>query len=306
MEINTFKNIEGENITYYKWGNDLKNPKGIIQLAHGMAEWALRYKEFAENMVKEGYVVYANDHSGHGNSSKSLDMLGYISKEDDFYTMIEDMRKLNDIIKNDYKDSKVILLGHSMGSFLSQRYFQMYGQNLDGLILSGSNGKPKYYTKLGLLIAKIETLITGGYKRSTVMDKLSFGGFNKTFKNPKTEFDWLTRDEKEVKKFIDDKFTGFIYPTKFYSSLISGLWDIHKKENLKKINLDIPIYIFAGDKDPVGYFGKGILNLYRVYKGLGVKNVTYNLYNDGRHELLNEINKDEVINDIIKWLNNNI
>lgn len=306
MKVATFKGKEGQNITYYKWGDDLKNPKGIIQLAHGMAECALRYKEFAENMVKEGYVVYANDHSGHGNSSKSLDMLGYVSKEDDFYTMIEDMKKLNDIIKNEYKDSKVILLGHSMGSFLSQRYFQMYGQNLDGLILSGSNGKPKYYTKLGLLIAKIETLITGGYKRSTVMDKLSFGGFNKTFKNPKTEFDWLTRDEKEVKKFIDDKFTGFIYPTKFYSSLISGLWDIHKKENLKKINLDIPIYIFAGDKDPVGYFGKGILNLYRVYKGLGVKNVTYNLYNDGRHELLNEINKDEVINDIIKWLNNNI
>lgn len=306
MKVATFKGKEGQNITYYKWGDDLKNPKGIIQLAHGMAECALRYKEFAENMVKEGYVVYANDHSGHGNSSKSLDMLGYVSKEDDFYTMIEDMKKLNDIIKNEYKDSKVILLGHSMGSFLSQRYFQMYGQNLDGLILSGSNGKPKYYTKLGLLIAKIETLITGGYKRSKVMDKLSFGGFNKTFKNPKTEFDWLTRDEKEVKKFIDDKFTGFIYPTKFYSSLISGLWDIHKKENLKKINLDIPIYIFAGDKDPVGYFGKGILNLYRVYKGLGVKNVTYNLYNDGRHELLNEINKDEVINNIIKWLNNNI
>ena len=306
MEICSFKNKEGKNITYYKWGENLNDPKGIIQLAHGMSEWALRYSTFSEEMVKEGYVIYANDHSGHGNSSKSMETLGYISKKDDFYTMIDDMKTLNDIIKNDYEDSKVILLGHSMGSFLSQRYFEMYGQNLDALILSGSNGRPKYYTKLGLLIAKIETLMTGGDKRSKVMDKLSFGGFNKAFKNAKTEVDWLTRDEKEVEKFIEDKFTGFIYPTKFYSSLISGIWDIHKKENLKKINLDIPIYIFSGDKDPVGYFGKGILNLCKVYKNLGVKNITCNLYEDGRHEMLNEINKNEVIKDMINWLKNNL
>ena len=302
MEKFTFKNKTGSIITYYKWGGELISPKGIIQLAHGMSEWALRYEYFAEELVKNGYVVYANDHSGHGNSSKNEESLGHISKEDDFYIMIEDMKKLNEIIRKENKDLKLILLGHSMGSFLSQRYFQMYGETIDALILSGSNGKPKFYTKLGLIISKIESSIKGEYKRSKLMDKLSFGSFNKSVKNPKTEFDWLSRDEKEVEKFIKDSYSGFIYPTKFYFSLINGIWDIHKKENLEKININTPIYIFAGDRDPVGYLGKGIVNLYETYKRRGVKNLSYKLYKDGRHEMLNEINKDEVILDVIKWL----
>lgn len=302
MEKFTFKNNTGSIITYYKWGGELISPKGIIQLAHGMSEWALRYEYFAEELVKNGYVVYANDHSGHGNSSKNEESLGHISKEDDFYIMIEDMKKLNEIIRKENKDLKLILLGHSMGSFLSQRYFQMYGETIDALILSGSNGKPKFYTKLGLIISKIESSIKGEYKRSKLMDKLSFGSFNKSVKNPKTEFDWLSRDEKEVEKFIKDSYSGFIYPTKFYFSLINGIWDIHKKENLEKININTPIYIFAGDRDPVGYLGKGIVNLYETYKRRGVKNLSYKLYKDGRHEMLNEINKDEVILDVIKWL----
>ena len=145
--------------------------------------------------------------------------------------------------------------------------------------------------------------IKGNNKRSGLMDKLSFGGFNKSVKNLRTSFDWLCSDENEVDKYINDEYCGFIYPTPFYYDLINGLWDIHKNENLEKVKaLDIPIYIFAGDRDPVGYFGEGIINLYESYKKIGVKDISYKLYKDGRHEMLNEANKDEVINDIIKWL----
>ncbi len=304
MEQYNFKNKENSTIIYYKWGNNTK-PKAIIQLAHGMSEWAGRYDYFANKLVEEGYLVYGNDHCGHGKSSENIDKLGYLNGNDKFYTMVEDIKHLNDIIKNENKDIPIILFGHSMGSFLSQRYLEEYGDTIDGLILSGSNGKPKFFTKIGLLVCKLEILLKGTGNRSKLMDKLSFGGFNSSVKNPKTDFDWLCSEKSEVDKYIEDEFCGFIYPTEFYYDLINGLWDIHKKENLNKIKkIDIPIYIFAGDRDPVGYFGKGILNLYNTYKELGVKDLNYKLYKDGRHEMLNEINKDYVIKDIISWVNN--
>lgn len=302
MDKYNFTNKEGSKITYYKWGN-IENPKAIVQIVHGMSEWAGRYDYFAEKLVEEGYLVYSHDHSGHGNSSKGYDGLGYIGNNNRFYLMLDDIKELNSIIKKENKDVPIVLFGHSMGSFLSQRYLQEYGDTIDGLILSGSNGKPKSFTKAGLLICKMENLIKGSGNRSKLMDKLSFGGFNSTVKNPKTDFDWLCSDANEVNKYIEDEFCGFIYPTEFYFDLINGLWDIHKQENLNKIKkLNIPIYIFAGDKDPVGYMGKGIINLYNTYNNIGVNDLNYKLYKDGRHEMLNEVNKDEVIIDIISWI----
>jgi alpha-beta hydrolase superfamily lysophospholipase len=302
VEKYNFINKEGSIITYYKWGNN-DTPKAIIQIVHGMSEWVGRYDYFANKLVSEGYVVYGHDHSGHGNSAKSIKNLGYISDNNRFYTMLEDIKTLNDIIKNENKDIPVVLFGHSMGSFLSQRYFQEYGDSIDALILSGSNGKPKSFTKLGLLVCKFELLLKGKGNRSKVMDKLSFGGFNSSVKDPNTDFDWLCGSLNEVNKYIEDEFCGFIYPTEFYYDLISGLWDIHKSENLDKIKkFNIPIFIFAGDRDPVGYLGKGIINLYNTYEEIGVKDLEYKLYKEGRHEMLNEANKDEVISDLLAWL----
>ncbi len=305
MDKCIFKNSEGISISYYKWGSS-KKPKGVVQLVHGMSEWIGRYNYFAEKLVKAGYLVYGHDHCGHGYSSESTDRLGYISNNG-FYLMLEDIRELNSIIRKENKDVPVILFGHSMGSFLSQRYLEEYGETIDGLILSGTNGKPKYFTKLGLIVCKVEMLIKGKGHRSKLMDKLSFGGFNNSVKNPKTDFDWLCSNEEEVDKYIKDRFSGFVYPTEFYYYLINGLWDIHKEENLNKIKkLNIPIYIFAGDRDPVGYMGKGILNLYNTYSNIGVKDLSYKLYKTGRHEMLNEVNKDEVIEDTISWINKHI
>lgn len=303
MENFIFKNKNGIDISCYRWSNKSENTKGIIQIVHGMSEWAGRYDYLADKLTQEGYIVYAHDHSGHGKSVKNLDKLGFISKENRFYSMLDDIKMLNGIIKKENKELPVILFGHSMGSFLSQRYIQIYGDTIDAVILSGSNGKQKSFTKAGLVVSKIEMLIKGNDKRSRIMDKLSFGNFNNSFKNPKTNFDWLSSDEKEVDKYIKDKYCGFIYPTPFYYDLIRGLWDIHKDENLKKVkNLNIPIYIFSGDKDPVGYFGNGVINLYNQYKELGAKDISYKLYKNGRHEMLNEVNKNEVIEDIIIWI----
>ena len=297
-----FKDKEGVNISYYKWTPDIENVRGVIQIAHGMTETAIRYDYFAKRLCEKGYVVYAHDHRGHGDTAKTREDLGYIADNDGFYWMINDIKELTDIIKQENKGKKLMLFGHSMGSFLSQRYFQLYGNDIDALILSGSNGKPKNITKLGAIVARIEMKIKGRKAKSKLMDKLSFGGFNKNFKPNRTEYDWLCSVEEEIDKYIEDEKCGFICSTSFYYDLIKGLWDIHKKENLRSMPKDIPIYIFAGDKDPVGYFGEGIVNLYKTFKSIGIKDVEYKLYKNGRHEMLNENNKDEVIFNIIKWL----
>ncbi|MDV4152320.1 alpha/beta fold hydrolase [Clostridium sp. AL.422] len=303
MDKYIFTNSEGSNISYLKWGSN-KKPKGIIQLVHGMSEYIQRYDYFAQKLVADGYLVYGHNHCGHGDSSESIDKLGDIEGENKFYTMLEDIKVLNSIIKKENEGMPIILFGHSMGSFLSQRYIQEYGETIDGLILSGSNGKPKLFTKAGVLVCKFEMMLKGKGNRSKLMDKLSFGGFNSSVKSPNTDFDWLCSDDKEVNKYIEDDFCGFIYTTEFYLDLINGLWDIYKQENLDKIKkFNIPIFIFSGDRDPVGYMGKGIIDLYNTYNRIGVKEVNYKLYKGYRHEMLNEFNKDEVISDIISWVN---
>lgn len=306
MKKFTFTDSEGIDISCYKWVPSDREVKGVIQISHGMTETALRYDEFAKELCNSGYIVYANDHRGHGNTAISKELFGYIAEEDGFNWMVKDLKELTDIIKEENPGKPVILFGHSMGSFLSQRYVQLYGDEIQGLILSGTNGKPKLYTKLGIPVAKIEMKLRGRKAKSELMDKLSFGDFNSKFKPTRTGFDWLCSVEEEVDKYIENEQCGFICTTSFYYDLVRGLWEIHEEENLKRVPKELPIYIFAGDRDPVGYEGKGIINLYETYKELNIKDLEYKLYKDGRHEMLNEHNKHEVTQDIIKWIDKKI
>lgn len=298
----TFKDKENKEIQCYKWDNVQGEVKGVLQISHGMTETALRYSYFAEKLNENGYIVYANDHRGHGDTAKSKEELGYIADEDGFKWMVEDLSQLTDIIIEENPRKEVILFGHSMGSFLAQRYIEIYGDKIDKLILSGTNGRPDNITKIGEIIAKIEMKLKGRKHTSKLMDKLSFGDFNRNFKPNRTEFDWLCGNEEAVDEYIANEKCGFICSSSFYYDLIKGLWTIHRKSELKRINKKLPIYIFAGDKDPVGNSGEGILNLYKLYKDLGIEDVSYKLYENGRHEMLNEKNRDEVIDDVLKFL----
>ena len=296
-----FINKDNTSINVYKWTPE-DEVKGIIQISHGMNERAIRYDYFAKKLAQEGYLVYANDHRGHGDSSPSKEELGYISDNDGFQDMVDDMKQLTDIIKKENPKLKLILLGHSMGSFLAQRYIQLYGEEIDGVILSGTNGKQSSMVNMGILLSKIIMKRKGRKSSGEILDKLTFGKYNDRFKPNKTKFDWLSRDEIEVKKYIEDPYCGNIFPTSFFHDLYIGTKIIHNKAFLEKIPKNLPIYIFAGDADPVGNYGKGILSLYNRYKSLGIKDISYKLYKDGRHEMLNEINKDEVIEDTIRWI----
>ena len=289
-------------IHVYKWEPENKNPIGIVQISHGMSETAIRYEYFAKNLTDNGYIVYINDHRGHGLTAKTIDNVGCLADSDGFTYLVEDINTLTNIIKEENEDLPIFLFGHSMGSFASQRYIMEYGNNIDGLILSGSNGKHGFILNIAEKIINYEIKKKGRLHRSKALDSLIFGGNNKKFKSPRTEFDWLSRDEKEVDKYIEDPFCGVLFTCGFFYDFIKGLQEIEDKENLKKVPLDLPIYIMSGDKDPIGKNGKGVLRLRDRYIKLGVKDVLCKLYEGGRHEMLNETNKDEVIRDILNWI----
>lgn len=305
MKNFSFVDRYGKEIKYYKW-SEVENPKGIVQIVHGMTEYALRYDYFAKKLCENGYIVYAHDQRGHGETSPKDEEKGYIADDEGFDILVENVKELTDVAKKENSNLPIILFGHSMGSFVSQRYIELYGNGIDGVILSGTNGKPDRITKLGILISKIEIMLKGRKAKSKLMDKLSFGDFNSNFKPTRTDYDWLCSVNEEVDKYIESPVCGFICSTSFYYDLIRGLWKINKKENLNNIPQNLPIYIFAGDKDPVGKFGKGIVKLYDTYKSIGIYNLNYKLYSNGRHEMLNENNKDEVIKDLLDWINNKI
>lgn len=299
-----FNSGDGTKVFVYNWipDNNVK-AKGIVQIAHGMAETAARYEEFAEYLTRNGYIVYANDHRGHGKTAGNVENLGYLADEDGFHWLVKDVHQLSEIIRKENPDLPLFLLGHSMGSFVTQRYIMLYGSELKGAILSGSNGKQGLILNAGLLLAKNEIKKQGRKAKSYRLNKLTFSSYNKAFKPNRTEFDWLSRDNAEVDKYLKDPFCGTVFTAGFYYDFFKGLKEIEKKDNLSLVPKDLPIYILSGDKDPVGKYGKGIINLFNTYKNYGIKDVTYKLYEGGRHEILNEINRNEVVNDIVHWLN---
>lgn len=297
-----FKGNEDLDIHVYKWQSKSIEPKAVVQIAHGMSETAIRYEYFAKKLTENGYIVYINDHRGHGKTANTIDNVGYLADKDGFTHLVSDMNTLTNIVKEENKDLPLYLFGHSMGSFASQRYIMEYGKNIDGLILSGSNGKHGAILKVAEKLTSYEIKKNGRKYRSKRLDNLIFGGNNKKFKPARTDFDWLSRDEKEVDKYIEDPFCGVLFTCGFFYDFIKGLQEIEDKDNLKKVPLDLPIYVMSGDKDPVGKNGKGVLRLKDRYINLGVKDISCKLYEGGRHEMLNEINKDEVIENIIQWL----
>lgn len=296
-----FKDSDGIELNVYKW-----IPKGekigVVQISHGMTENVLRYDEFAEYLNDKGFIVYGHDHRGHGLTARTKEDLGYISDNEGFDWLVRDLYELISNAKQENKRLPIYLFGHSMGSFVSQRFVELHGKDIDGLILSGSNGEPTKLTPFGILISRLEIKLFGRKHTSKVMDKLSFGNFNKKFKPNRTPYDWLCSVDSEVDKYIANEHCGFVCSSSFYYDLLRGLKEIHNEKNFISIPNELPIYILAGDMDPVGFFGKGIMNLYEKLKNNGIKDVKYKLYKDKRHEILNEDNKEEVMNDISIWL----
>lgn len=304
IETFTFSGKENAEIFVRKWSPEQRDDlKGVVQIAHGMAEHSERYDAFASFLVNEGFVVYANDHRGHGYTIKNKEDYGFFSEENGFETVVEDLHILTNQIKEKHPGIPVFLFGHSMGSFLVRRYIQRFDSELKGVIISGTGGNPGVLGKAAKIIAKREIKKLGKKGPSELLSKLVFGKHNQQFKSARTEYDWLSTDEAVVDAYMEDELCGGTCTAGFFLDLFEGLETIHRKENVLKVRLDLPIFIFSGDKDPVGGNGKGVLQVYNSLRKAGLTDVECKLYPNGRHEMLNEVNKDEVYYDILKWMN---
>lgn len=296
------------NIFVRKWvGKGTEQTRVIVQIAHGMAEHIDRYDEFAKFLANNGFIVYGNDHRGHGRTMEKDEDFGFLAEKDGFHKAIEDMRKLTEIIEKENPGLPIILFGHSLGSFFVRRYIQIYSDKVAGVVLSGTGGDPGFARVLGSLLAQIERKKNGKKKPSPLLNSLVFGQYNKPFQPSKTDFDWLSSSEGAVEKYVNDPMCGGVCTAEFYMDLFTGLKVIHEKSNIEMIRKDLPIYIFSGDTDPVGgKKGRDVMKVYEVYKETNIENVTCKLYEGGRHEMLNEVNKDLVYTDILQWLIKNI
>jgi len=288
---------DGYKIQVYVWPND--HAKAWVHINHGMAEHALRYDDFATRLVAEGYAVVAHNHRGHGSSETT--QLGCFAEQNGWRKVLSDL----DVVRNSICSTELpfYLFGHSMGSFIVQSYLSTTTQKIDGLILSGSNFQPKLLSIAGRLIARIEQIRVGKTQSSALLQFLSFGSFNQSFKPNRTTFDWLTRDNTHVNKYLADPLCGFPCSTGLWYEFINALVDLVKQQTLKKIQPNLPILIFGGSKDPVGLMGKGLPKLANAYQNVGQNNITLNIYEEARHETLNETNQQQVYLDIINWLN---
>lgn len=301
---NSFTTKDGVNIHYYKWVPD-KEIKGIMQLAHGIGEHAGRYSHFAEFLQEEGYVVYANDHRIHGKSVKSRHLLGVYDGDDYFADAVKDMRKLTKLIKKEYPSEKIILFGHSMGSLLSREYVTKYGKDVKALILSGTASFMKTLGSVGLFSTKVIRTFRGRKKSNKVLKDLFFSEFNKKFKPNRTKVDWISRDKHQVDLFEADPLRIENFSLSVIEDVIKGSKKTNNFETFQNTPNNIPVYLFSGDCDPVGEMGKGVVRVVKKFKKAG-NDVTLKLYKGGRHEMLNEINKEEVEQDLLNWLNTKI
>ena len=296
--------LDGSEIYLRKWLPE-GDPRGIIQIAHGMTEHAGVYTDFIAALLKAGYGVYAHDHKGHGKTVKREEDYGHFKPNVGWNEAVSDVIFVSETIRKE-QTCPLFLLGHSMGSFLSRRAVQLKGELYDGFLISGTGGNPGILGSIGHKVATIEMKLRGEKTKSPMLNFLSFGNFNSHFKPNRTKFDWLSSDNSQVDKYIADPLCGFICTTSFYRELFSGVLEVNKLEEFKKTPKNLPIHIFSGDRDPVGDMGKGVKEVYENYKKCGVKDVTLRLYENGRHEMFHEVNRDEVFQDLILWLDKHI
>lgn len=281
---------------------DGKEVRAVLQIAHGMAEHLERYEPFIDVLCDSGIAVYVNDHLGHGKSVKNDDELGYFGEKEGWKNFIEDCYKLTKIAKEEKPGKPYILFGHSMGSFVARAYCIKYAHELTGAVFCGTAG-PNPAAGVGSMLASVIGKIKGDHHRSTLVDKIAFGSYNNKFEK-RTPFDWLSRDEFQVDKYVADKYCGFLFTAYGYRDLTSLLGYVSKKEWFERLCKDLPVLMISGAMDPVGGFSKGVDTVYDKLTAAGKKNLKKILYPGGRHEILNESALfDKVCEDVIAWIN---
>ncbi|MCR4842275.1 MAG: alpha/beta hydrolase [Eubacterium sp.] len=303
-ETGTFTSSNGVNqIKYYVYIPD--EVKAKIQLIHGMCEYLERYEPFIDFLTDKGYLVYGCDHLGHKGSVESDDQLGYFAPNDGWKCLVKDQKLLMDEIEERYADVPVFIYGHSMGSFVARAFAVKYAGTFKGAVFCGSAGFNKSLAA-GQKVIKLVKFLRGGKSRSAFIAGLMFGSYNKQYENPRTPYDWLTRDEEVVDAYIADPYCGFTFTTSGYYDLTCLLDFVTSDSWYEKLNADIPVLFVAGTADPVGDWGNGMADVNTRMKNKERADYTMKLYKNYRHELHNEVGREKFFEDIVSWLDERV
>lgn len=274
-----FTSFDGKKIFVHEW-LAVQNPKGVVQIVHGMTEHGKRYDAFARFLNEHGYLVVADDHRGHGNTDR--DSLGYC-KGDMFRDTLKDEAELTRYYSRKYAGLPYFLFGFSYGSFLAQAYLAEYGDRLDGIVIGGSNYKKDFEVYLGSLVAGAGCLF-GAKRKAKLIEKLSFGAYSKKFEDGQ----WLSNDAVNNLNYQKDPLSGFTCSNRFYKDFFRGLRGLYTKKYAAGLPKQLPVLLVSGDRDPVGNMGKGVVKLATYYRKQGMKNLKLVLFPKSRHEFLNE------------------
>ena len=275
--------------------------RAILQISHGMVEFIDRYDEFAGFLADRGILVAGNDHLGHGKSVRSEDFYGFFAEKEGNKTVLGDIHRLRSILEKQYPGTPCFLLGHSMGSFLVRQYLCLHGEGLAGAVVVGTGYQKRLAACAGLLITRVLAVFKGWNYRSGFVDGLAFGGYNRKFGSVDGK-EWLSRNEENVRRYKGEPLCNFRFTLNGYYNLFYSLYTLTFPQNLQKMPKDLPVFFVAGEDDPVGKFGKGVRTAYQQFLNAGMKRVTCKLYPDDRHEILNELDRDVVYEDIFHWM----
>ncbi len=277
-------------------------PKAVLQIIHGMAEYARRYAPLAEFLASKGITVCAEDHLGHGKSVCGEDDLGYFAKEKGYATVLKDVRSLTEIVQKKNAGVPYFVMGHSMGSFFCRKYISLYGEELAGAIIMGTGYKGKLITGTAKLMTRLVALFKGWRHRSPFINNLAFGAYNKRFEK-RTEYDWLSADSGNVDRYIADPLCGVPFTCNAFYGLFSIIGEACRAKTIKAVPDKLPVFIVAGADDPVGDYGKGVEKFYGKMIARG-KNATMTLYRGCRHEIANDICAPQLFADLAGFIEN--
>ena len=299
----TFPSSTGSNTIHARKCMPDGQPRGIVQIAHGIAEYIDRYDPFMQFLAENGFIAVGNDHLGHGKSIAKPEEKGIFAEADGWNYVVADMDRLHDLMAKEYPGLPYIFFGHSMGSFLTRTYLIQHPDKPDLAIICGTGHQAKFMVWAGLTMANMQVRSKGPRGDGTQLNNIAFGSYTKGYDEVRTPFDWLNRDPAQVDKYINDPLCGFVASVSLFRDMMSGIKFIQDPANARKMNKETPVLFIAGGADPVGENGKGVDRAYKFFCDAGMMDVTEKIYPNARHEILNELNKDEVMADVLNWIN---
>lgn len=288
-----------------KWMPETGEYRAILQITHGMVEYIERYRPFAEYLNDQGYLVVGHDHLGHGESIISEENWGFFTEKNPSDTLVEDMHQLRMKTQAENPGVPYYMLGHSMGSYMLRKYLCIHPEGVSGAVIMGTGCEADMTMKMGIFLCKAIAAFRGWNYRSKFLQSLSYSKPYKRFDLYGKDYtnSWLSKNVENVKEYYADPRCTFLFTVSGYQGLMEAVLFDNQMENINKVPKSLPIFFVSGADDPVGNLGEGVKKVYGMYKAAGITDITYKLYENDRHEILNETDREQVYADIASWLN---